>query len=189
MNVLITRRASLSPWREKRAWWYLQSGCRQSRSNKRTNRNLHQRKRSEDGPLPRPAWWDWCDDAVIFTKKLLLEQQQLLGTRTCTLTYTLYLSVQLLTVSAHNWRVNNTFTVDSQKHSHTWTFAVYIYATVGSGIEQFLELQGWICKIQSDLSQDPSDHTQCIISQTFFSFIGVTGGNLYISGNIHSIVF
>lgn len=38
--------------------------------------------------------------------------------------HTQYLSVQLLTVLAHNWRMNNTFTVDSQKHSHTVTFAV-----------------------------------------------------------------
>lgn len=62
MNVLITKRASLSPWQEKGVWWSLPSGCRQSRSNKLTNRNLHQRKRSD------MTWWDWCDSEIHFTK-------------------------------------------------------------------------------------------------------------------------
>lgn len=39
-------------------------------------------------------------------------------------THTQYLSGQLTTISALNWRMYNTFTVDSQKHSHRVISAV-----------------------------------------------------------------
>lgn len=78
MNVLITRRASLSPWQERGVWWSLRSGCRQSRSNnKLTNRDLHQKKkkRTEKHPIwtvfdsvsPRDTGdTDWCDYEINF---------------------------------------------------------------------------------------------------------------------------
>lgn len=47
-NALTTRRASLSPWQERGASRFLQSGFRRSRSNKLMSRDLHQKKRSED---------------------------------------------------------------------------------------------------------------------------------------------
>ena len=64
-NVLITRRASLSPWRGRGTWWSPPSGCRRRRSSKLTNRDLRQ-KRSEGGIFTNQ--WHWCDCEINFCK-------------------------------------------------------------------------------------------------------------------------
>lgn len=91
MNVLIMRRASLSPWQGKDVWWFLQSGCRRSRSrsSKPTNRTLHRkRKRSEDRLTKELTKWDWCDRVINFYKNLtsLLKWQLAMWMDTPTLT-------------------------------------------------------------------------------------------------------
>lgn len=81
-------------------WWFLQSECRRSRSNKLMSRNLHQKMLTT---------WDWWLNSV-FTK-LFIEMV------TCVMlvhTHTWYLNTQLLTAAAHNRGIKHSFT------NNTW---------------------------------------------------------------------
>ncbi len=163
-NVLITRRALPSPWREKGVWWFPPSVCRQSRSSKPTNRNLHQKKRSEDGlffktPDMMRLMWGWNKFYKNVTFIEMTADAWNTHVYAGTHSHTIFKCTIINRFSSQledEQHVHCNFT-KAQSYSD---ICCYIYATVDSGTEQCLELKGWICKIQSDLSWHLSDHTQ-----------------------------
>lgn len=165
MNVLITRRASLSPWREKGAWWFPLSGCRQSMSRNRTYRNSLQRKRNEDGLFKSSAMmrmmWHKKNFYKIFYRNVAWNTH--VNTRLHSHMIFKWTVINRLSSKTGERTTHSLFTKAQSYMDNCW----YINATVDSGIEQYLQLKGWKCKIQSGWSEYPSYHTQCIISQTF----------------------
>lgn len=141
MNVLIMRRASLSPWQGKDVWWFLQSGCRQSRSRKPTNRTLHRkRKRSEDRLIKELTKWDWCDRVINFYKDLSLLKWQLV----------IWMDTPTLTQPnpPHNRRMRSSFITVTKAQPHT-NNCFHNYTTH--------------CSLSLNF------HTLCILSQEIFT--------------------
>lgn len=127
------------------------------------------------------TWWDWCNCVINFTKMLLLLKWQLLHvyTRTHPLTI-LKCSLQLLTISAHNWRMNNTFIADSQKHSHKVTLLYLRHSGFRDRTRSWikrLNMQNTIWFIMRPITHSASFHRHCLIC--------VTVSNLDITVHIH----
>lgn len=123
MSAPITRRASLSHWPERDAWWFPPSKCRWRKSNKLIGRNARQRKRSEDGLFKKPLTrWDWCDCAINFTKMLPLLD--------CNTHVHIRIRWILTCYTSHVTHRTNTFILESQK-SHNQTFTNTLIFTHG----------------------------------------------------------